>query len=125
MGVPQPLVWTEASEASAAGTKSISEVHRPAASAPSFPGGELANWALKCWVSFFHLLFKYLFTWLHGLLVVVRGIFQSSWRHAGMVACRLLVAERGIELGHLHWGCEVFVPGPPGKSHPWFLTMVF
>lgn len=127
MGFPQPLGWSEAPEASAAGTKTVPGVHRLVASAPSFLGREPANWAPKCWASFSHLF--NLCTWLRGLLVAACGIFQSSWRHAGswLVACRLSVCRMW---GQTWAACPgavpcVFVPGPSGKSHTWLLTLVF
>lgn len=64
-------------------------------SVPSFLDGEPANWALKCWVSFSHLPFKYLCTRPRGLLVAACGTFRSWRRHAGswLVACRLSVCR--------------------------------
>ena len=52
---------------------------------------------------------KYLFTWLHQVLVVC-GIQALSW---GMWN---LVPWPGIEPGPLHWKQGVLAMGPPGKS---------
>lgn len=66
----------------------------------------LAARALSCGV--WHLL----------VLVAARGILTCGMR-------TLSLQNVGLNPGRLHWGCEVLVPGPPGKSHAWFLTMVF